>query len=267
MAEDQEGELLESMARCINSSRHERELEMSSGLLRLDAEDQVGELLERLARWFNPSRHEHELVISSGLPRYICNGCKEAGADIGYICSQRSSSSCANFTLHQACATLQDEERHPFRSDVKLKFRDETNWWHKCTACRHTLQGYVFENEGRDVRLHPLCLALPKMLHFDGHPSHRLNFVAQGKSQFICNSCDGVIDSGGWKYRCEEVSCRTYLDLGCAKSYFHGLPDPGNNSSWIHRSGHCLISVAKLISSLLACATGISTVMEIVPMD
>nr|ABK26475.1 unknown [Picea sitchensis] len=185
---------------------------------------------------FNATRHEHELLLFQGLPVYTCSGCKEQGANIGYKCnidSHRPSSSCRNFTLHELCATLPDAYQHPFRSDVSFKFRPKTFRSHRCNACCDVVKGYVFQTERRhlrtELRLHPLCMALPKILDYSGHANHKLKFVTgdlKGKG-YACSACDSQIDSGGWRYRCEDVACKVYVDLSCAKIDIFGLSDHG----------------------------------------
>jgi len=171
---------------------------------------------------FNPTRHEHELCLSANLKKYTCSGCKEFGAEIGYKCS---SSSCQDFTLHKDCATLPDVYEH---SDESFKFRSKTHMWHHCDACRDVLNGFVYETERRhlrpELRLHPLCMVLPKTLDFSGH-DHKLKFVTSNVNgkEYTCSSCDSPIDSGCWRYQCEEVECKVYLDLSCAKIDFFGL--------------------------------------------
>jgi len=185
---------------------------------------------------FNATRHEHELLLFEGLPAYTCSGCKEKGANIGYKCNINSdslSSSCKNFTLHELCATLPDAYQHPFRSDVSFKFRPKTTFRHRCNACWDVVKGYVFETERHhlrhELRLHPLCMALPKILDYSGHANHKLKFVTgdlKGK-KYACSACDTQIDSGGWRYRCEEVACKVYVDLSCAKIDIFGLSNYG----------------------------------------
>jgi hypothetical protein len=183
---------------------------------------------------FNPKRHAHELLRSEGLLAYKCSGCEEYGANIGYTCKFKS---CHEFTLHEACATLPDAFQHPFRSDVGLKFRPKTYLRRRCNACSDVVKGYVFETEKRDLRLHPLCMKLPQILSFGGHAKHKLKLVSgfvmssmtgdlKGKAH-TCSVCDSQIDSGGWRYRCEEVACKFYVDLSCAKIDNLGLSNYG----------------------------------------
>jgi len=167
---------------------------------------------------FNPTRHEHELCLSKNLKKYTCSGCKEFGAEIGYKCS---SSSCQDFTLHKDCATLPDVYEH---SDGSFKFRSKTHLRHHCDACRDVLNGFAYETESNRLRLHPLCMVLPETLDFSGH-AHKLKVVTSdlnGK-EYTCSSCDSPIDSGCWRYQCEEVACKVYLDLSCAKVDIFGL--------------------------------------------
>nr|ABK24844.1 unknown [Picea sitchensis] len=183
---------------------------------------------------FNATRHEHELLLFEGLPAYTCSGCKEKGANIGYKCNINSdSSSCENFTLHELCATLPDAYQHPFHSDVIFKFRPKTSLSHRCNACWDVVRGYVFETERHhlrhELRLHPLCMALPKILDYSGHANHKLKLVRgdlKGK-EYACSACDTQIDYGGWRYRCEEMACKVYVDLSCAKIDIFGLSDHG----------------------------------------
>jgi len=198
-----------------------------------DNERREGEGEREQVVLLNATRHKHELLLLEGLPAYTCSGCKEFGANIGYKCkidydSSSSSSSCHKFTLHHLCATLPDVFQHPFLSDATLKFRPKTLLYHQCSACSDVVKGYVFETERRDLRVHPLCMALPKTLDFSRHAHHKLKLVTgdlKGKG-YTCSACDTNIDSG-WRYRCEEVACKVYVDLSCAKIDIYGLSDFG----------------------------------------
>lgn len=186
---------------------------------------------------FNATRHEHNLVLFEGLPAYTCSGCKEYGANMGYKCKSSSGSKCQNFTLHAVCAALPDaiqgrHIQHPFRSDVIVKFRAKTLLRHHCSACCEVVKGFVFETERHNIRLHPLCMALPEILDYSRHANHKLRLVKgdlKGKA-YSCSACDGHIACGGWRYRCEDVACKVYVDPSCAKNDIFGLPDHG-----IHR--------------------------------
>lgn len=180
---------------------------------------------------FNANRHEHELLLFEGLPAYTCSGCKEYGANRGYKC-KISSGSCMNFTLHEVCAALPDDIQHPFRSDVIIKFRSKTFLRHHCSACCEVIKGFVFETERHNRRLHPLCIALPKILDYGGHANHKLKIVTGDlkRKAYTCSACDGYIRCGGWRYRCEDVACKVYVDPSCAKNDIFGLSEHG-----IHR--------------------------------
>lgn len=181
---------------------------------------------------FNATRHEHELLLVEGLPAYTCSGCKEYGANRGYKCKISSGSKCESFTLHEVCAALPDAIQHPFISDVIIKFRSKTFLRHHCSACCEVMKGFVFETERHNTRLHPLCMALPKILDYGGHANHKLKIVTgdlKGKA-YTCSACDGYIACGGWRYRCEDVACKVYVDPSCAKNDIFGLSEHG-----IHR--------------------------------
>lgn len=181
---------------------------------------------------FNATRHKHELLLFESLPAYICSGCKENGANRGYKCKISSGSGCENFTLHEVCAAVPDVIQDPFRSDVIIKFRSKTLLRHYCSACCEVMKGFVFETERHNTRLHPLCMALPKILDYGGHANHKLKIVTgdlKGKS-YTCSACDGYIARGGWRYRCEDVACKVYVDPSCAKNDIFGLSAHG-----IHR--------------------------------
>jgi len=174
--------------------------------------------------FFNRSRHEHELRLSEDLPAYTCNGCKENGANIGYKCKD-SHSSCKNFTLHEACANLPDVFQHGSRK--LFKFRPKTHLRHHCDACRDVLKGFVFEAERpHHLRLHPLCMVLPEKLNYGGHEHPQLKLVP-GDDEYCCSECRKNNTAGGWRYRCEEVTCQVSLDLSCAKINFYELSESG----------------------------------------
>jgi hypothetical protein len=48
----------------------------------------------------------------------------------------------------------------------------------------------------------------------------------KGKA-YTCSVCDSHIDSGGWRYQCEEVACKFYVDLSCTKIEKLGLSNYG----------------------------------------
>lgn len=170
------------------------------------------------------SRHKHELLRDEDLQVYTCRGCKELGANIGYMCKTCDSKG-VPFLLHELCFVLPDEIQHPFDSKTVLKFRPKTKMVHHCTCCREKLEGYVFETAKRDIRLHPLCMMLPKLLNYSEHADHELKIVTgdlKGK-EYKCSNCHRVITRGGWRYRCE--GCKFYIDPICAKEEIFGLPD------------------------------------------
>lgn len=180
---------------------------------------------------FNATRHDHELLLFEGLPAYTCSGCKEYGANRGYKCKISSSSECKNFTLHDFCAALPDAIQHPFHSDVIFKFRSKTFRRHQCSACYEVMKGFVFETERHKTRLHPLCMALPKILDYHRHATanHKLKIETgdvKGKA-YTCSACDGYISRGGWRYRCEDVACKVYVDPSCAKHDMFRLSEHG----------------------------------------
>lgn len=185
------------------------------------AGDHIEQTERAQAVLFNATRHAHELVRLEDLPAYKCSGCKEFGANIGYKCKLNdSSSSCHDFTLHEVCATLPDALQHPFRSDVTLNFRED-----RCNACWDVVKGYVFESDTHNLRLHPLCMALPTILDFGGHPNHKLKLVMgdlKGKPQ-TCSACNSRIESGNWRYGCEQVECNVHVDVSCAKKDMLGI--------------------------------------------
>lgn len=172
--------------------------------------------------FFNATRHEHELCLFEGLSAYICSGCNEDGANIGYKCKLHDSLFCKNFTMHEACAILPDVFQHPSRKP--FKFRPKTVLRHHCEACRDVLRGYVFERPDH-LKLHPLCMALPEKLQYGPHADHQLKFV-KGNAD-ACSACHRNIKSGRWRYRCDKVSCNFCVDLSCAKLDFYGLSDSG----------------------------------------
>lgn len=74
-----------------------------------------------------------------------------------------------------------------------------------------------------------MCVALPKILDYGGHANHKLKIVTgalKGKA-YTCSACDGYIRCGGWRYRCEEVACKVYVDPSCAKNDTFGLSEHG----------------------------------------
>lgn len=214
--------------------------------------------------FFNATRHKHELCFFEGLPAYKCSGCHEYGANLGYKCTHLDSSApCKNFTLHEACATLPDLFQHPFRCDAIYKFRSKTHMRHQCNACQEVVRGFVFQTEKHDVRLHPLCMALPAMLGFSGHANHKLKFLTgnlKGKA-YTCSACDSQIDSGGWRYRCEEVTCKVYVDPACAKIDIFGLSNYGIERITPVSRGQ---SVATFVASVLSTASQISGIVQAV---
>jgi hypothetical protein len=212
---------------------------------------------------FNANRHSHELWRLEGLPAYECSGCKEKGANIGYKCKFNNPSlSCHQFTLHEACATLPDDFQHPFRSDVSFKFRSKTSLRHRCNACWDVVKGYVFETEKRDIRLHPLCMKLPKVLAFGGHANHKLKLLTgfvtgdlKGKA-YTCSACDNRIASGGWRYRCEQAACKVYVDLSCAKIDILGLSKHGiERIAQVSRSRSALATNVIVKPALKCCSS------------
>lgn len=166
----------------------------------------------------NATRHEHGLCRLEDLPTYKCNGCKEFGDNVGYRCKFQnpSSPSCDNFTLHEACATLPDDyQALPARL---FKFRPRTKLRHHCDACQDVVKGFFFETE-RHVKLHPLCMVLPRTLMYSRHADHELVMNDLELHEYTCNACNKQIDSGGWRYQCAQYK----VDLSCAKIDIHRL--------------------------------------------
>jgi len=228
-----------------------------------------GNRREEAAEVLNPDQHEHPLVLSSSLEDFICSGCKEMGSKIGYKCKDPDSSSC-NFTLHKDCVLLSDTDTdtghvHPLKKECQLKFRPKPRLPHHCTACRKIWRGYVFESERRDVRLHPLCMKLPRERKFSGHVAHKLRLVANNKVEtaYTCNACRTAITYGGWRYECPQKTCKFSLDLWCAKSEIYGLPKHDPFSVAASSSLHPAAINSSLSSAVkyLATATGISALI------
>ncbi|GLJ45896.1 hypothetical protein SUGI_0966180 [Cryptomeria japonica] len=170
------------------------------------------------------SRHEHNICSYEGLQPFTCSGCKEYGANFGFKCQL-----CPDFVMHKACAVIPDEYVHPFYSNSPLQFRPKTRLpCHHCNGCREVLRGFVFESPSHDLRLHPLCMALPKVLSYGGHKDHCLKLVVDQKEKFNCAQCSK--SNSCWRFQCEETACRLWVDLNCAKVDFHGLSDVGISS-------------------------------------
>ncbi|GLJ45888.1 hypothetical protein SUGI_0966070 [Cryptomeria japonica] len=167
------------------------------------------------------SRHEHNICSYEGLQPYTCSGCKEKGANFGFKCHL-----CPDFTLHDACAAIPDKYVHPFYSNFPLQFRPKTRLpRHHCDGYGEVLRGFVFESPSRDLRLHPLSMALPKILSIGGQKNHRLKLVVDNDRKFNCSECER--SNSCWRFQCEETACRVWVDLNCAKVDFHGLSDHG----------------------------------------
>lgn len=72
-------------------------------------------------------------------------------------------------------------------------------------------------------------MTLPEILHYGGHANHGLKIVRgdlKGKA-YTCSACDGHIACGGWRYRCEDVACKVYVDPSCAKNDIFRLSEHG----------------------------------------
>ncbi|KAH9293234.1 hypothetical protein KI387_041562, partial [Taxus chinensis] len=132
--------------------------------------------------------------------------------------------SCPKFTLHRACAELPDKyEGHPFYVNP-FTFRKKTRLPHDCSACGEPLEGFLFSSPTDGVRLHPLCINLPRTLTYGGHRDHPLQLLMTG-GKFNCSRCNE--DKHFWSYRCEEIVCKLRVDLNCVKVDLHGISEHG----------------------------------------
>lgn len=204
--------------------------------------------------FFRANRHDHALQMYEGLVPYTCTGCKERGLNFGYECSDPFSHSREKIIFHVHCATLEDEKQHPIRKDLTFRFRPKTKLHHRCTACDHELKGFLYETENQDMRLHPLCLMLPR--EFEYNEQHtQMSFelkIGKGKA-YNCCCCKEEIKHG-WKYMCGDVC----MDVGCAKYYLLGLSANGIQSTPVRRRRDHLKDVAKRVARYVVPAAGVA---------
>ncbi|GLJ45891.1 hypothetical protein SUGI_0966100 [Cryptomeria japonica] len=90
---------------------------------------------------------------------------------------------CPNFALHQVCGAYPDTFVHPFIQPRSLNSARRPILDIYCDACGEAPKGFVYEslrpNSLRPLRLHPLCVALPTTLNYDGHLDHPVQLIRE----------------------------------------------------------------------------------------
>ncbi|XP_043711127.1 uncharacterized protein LOC122660017 [Telopea speciosissima] len=148
------------------------------------------------------SHPQHILKLQYTEIPFNCDGCKEAGIGLKYICEQ------CQFELHKVCAIARPVITQPFYKKCEFKFYNRPPGMRICDACRNDVLGFVYHCSSCGFDLHPCCANLPRVLD-DGE--HNLYLCLKLSSS--CHHCGGK--GPGWSYRSE---CRNYnLHVSCVK--------------------------------------------------
>ncbi|EAY76929.1 hypothetical protein OsI_04887 [Oryza sativa Indica Group] len=126
-----------------------------------------------------PEHHDHELTLTAGKESFRCDGCKEHGYHMRYVCKLGGCR--AGFHLHEACA------QHRFGDSYQDPFKRYSLVFHKslpstvqddvrCDGCGGNVNGYAYVRDIGRLRtllkrgrvLHPCCAALPKVIEAEG---------------------------------------------------------------------------------------------------
>ncbi|BAB90299.1 hypothetical protein [Oryza sativa Japonica Group] len=117
-----------------------------------------------------PEHHDHELTLTAGKESFRCDGCKEHGYHMRYVCKLGGCR--AGFHLHEACA------QHRFGDSYQDPFKRYSLVFHKSlpSCARLQVNGYAYVRDIGRLRtllkrgrvLHPCCAALPKVIEAEG---------------------------------------------------------------------------------------------------
>ncbi|KAG8479332.1 hypothetical protein CXB51_029797 [Gossypium anomalum] len=194
-------------------------------------EQNEGSDVIRTLSLFRPIIHPHHMyeVTEELEGKNYCRVCRLVLNGSSYFCT-----TCPYFYLHEKCANLSYEIRHPFHSSHPLNLYTSNVWGHQliaCDECRDICDGFIYFCEQCNFKLDIKCAALTthkigvleeKMtgrvteLHHFTHP-HKLVLV---------NCCESVYDIKcgicklqilGPAYLCPERGCRYILHESCLR--------------------------------------------------
>lgn len=172
------------------------------------------------------SPHAHALVLMDDKiqtfstredsdAKMLCNGCIQPilAANRFYGCVQ------CEFFVHEFCANLPTEWKHPSHPEHLLKFKCHTNIfdYQKCSACDMFCNGFIYECDDQccnfmiDIR----CSLLPNRVK---HVDHRHPLVqSEVVSPYRCLACGLDLSIGqGMEFGCQGEFCFLHLHQKCA---------------------------------------------------
>ncbi|KAA3472567.1 Armadillo [Gossypium australe] len=194
--------------------------------------------VEQNASLFRPIIHPHQMykVTEELKGENYCSGCRLELNGSSYFCK-----TCPGFYLHEKCAKLSYEIRHPFHSSHPLNLYTSTGnlytstgWLHQliaCNECRDFCDGFIYFCEQCDFKLDMKCVALTTHkigvleekitgrvteLHHFTHP-HKLVLANcnDPKHERKCNICR--LQILGPAYFCTQKICNYILHESCLR--------------------------------------------------
>ncbi|KAK5786599.1 hypothetical protein PVK06_041236 [Gossypium arboreum] len=197
----------------------------------LFVEQNEGNHVIRTLSFFRPIIHPHQMyeVTEELKGENYCSGCRLVLNGSSYFCK-----TCPDFYLHEKCAKLSYEIRHPFHSSHPLNLYTSNVWDDHliaCDECRDICDAFIYFCEQCDFKLDMKCAALTthkigvleeKMtgrvteLHHFTHP-HKLVLANcnDPKHEIICSICRWQIL--GPAYLCPERVCGYKLHESCLR--------------------------------------------------
>ncbi|KAF7849705.1 hypothetical protein BT93_L0367 [Corymbia citriodora subsp. variegata] len=172
--------------------------------------------------------HGHSLKPTKMELNCKCLACNQSFSDSSQIygCEE------CNYFLHESCAKLPLERKHPYHGSHPLKLRVAS--YNYCDFCGERIQGFAYCCYQCDFNLDMKCVEMPsissetmkkveemKIGNFAHH--HELTGSMKSKGNIVfCSACKKKCT--GLTYACDCKDCSFFLHKGCAelpKEYAH----------------------------------------------
>ncbi|GLJ33389.1 hypothetical protein SUGI_0671590 [Cryptomeria japonica] len=179
--------------------------------------------------------HCHRLKAENLQDAYICDGCKERGAEWRYRCRA------CNYDMHNFCATASPSIPHPLTAAkmalLSSPVAKDSLW---CCACERSVSGLRYYCSASGDVLHPCCSRLPKTYTNDSITLR----LSKNLSAHPCNWCGQR--NRGWAYVSSEYS----IHVHCLKEALETPENPEfNYSSPQFSSGRLQLTAAPMSTS------------------